>query len=59
MLLMCICQPKGHNSVFELTIAGVECSLELVDFFDSDEVVGVPEVQFSDDPGFTHSIEQF
>jgi hypothetical protein len=53
----CICQPKGNNSVFELTIAGSEGSLELVPFFDSDEVVGILEFQFSEDPGLAHSIE--
>jgi hypothetical protein len=45
--------------VFELTIVGSECSRELVTFFDSDEVVGVPEVQVSEDPRFAHSIEEF
>jgi hypothetical protein len=55
----CICQPEWHNLVFELTIAGLECSLELVAIIDSDEVVRVPEVQFSNDPGFVHSIEYF
>jgi len=39
-----ISQPKGHKSIVELTIAGLEWSLELVVFIDSDEVVGVPEV---------------
>lgn len=53
----CICQPKGYNSVFELTIAASECSLEHFAFIDPDEVVHVPEVQFSEDPGFVHSIE--
>jgi hypothetical protein len=55
----CICQPEGHNSVFELTIVGLECSLELVTFLHSDEVAGVAEFQFREDPGFAHSIEQF
>jgi len=45
--------------VFELTIAGSECSLEFVSFFDPDEVVGIPEVQLSEDLGFAHSIELF
>jgi len=43
--------------VFELTIAGSECILEFVSFFDSDEVVGIPEVQLREDSGFVHSIE--
>jgi hypothetical protein len=36
---------------------GSECSLALVAFLDLDEVVGNPEVQFSEDSGFLHSIE--
>jgi hypothetical protein len=36
---------------------GSECSLELVAFCDSDEVVGVPEIKLGEDPAFAHSIE--
>jgi len=36
---------------------GSECSLELGAFIDSDEVVGVLEVQFSENPGFAHMLE--
>jgi len=52
-----MCQPKGHNSVFELTVAGLECSLELVTIFNLEEVLGVWDAQWSEDPGFAYSIE--
>ena len=52
-----VCQPEGHNFVFELTIAGSEYRLEFFSSFDSDEVVGIPEAQLSEDLGFVHSIE--
>jgi hypothetical protein len=52
-----MCQPEGHNSVFKYTIAGLECSFELVAFFDLDEMVGIPDVQFSENQGFVQSIE--
>jgi hypothetical protein len=43
--------------VFELTIAGSECNLEFVFFFDWEEVVGVLEVSLSEGSGFVHSME--
>jgi hypothetical protein len=42
--------------VFQLTIAGSECSVEFVSFLDSDEVVGNLEVQLIKDSEFAHSI---
>jgi len=58
-----------------MTIAGLECSLELLSFFDLDKVVGIPEIQFGqdpvwprsslakiqfgEDPGFAHLFESF
>jgi hypothetical protein len=41
----------------ELTIAVSEYMLELVSFSDSDEVVGIPDVQMSEDLVLNHSIK--
>ena len=42
----CISQTKGHNTPFEGAIAGAEGGFPFVTFTDSNEVVGVLQVNF-------------
>jgi len=46
-----------HDSVFELAVACAECGLIFVAFFDSDKVIGVPEVQLGEYPSSARSVE--
>lgn len=43
--------------VFVMTVGGSECSLEFFSFFDSEEVVGILEIKFSEDPRSTQLIK--
>ena len=46
-----------HNLLFDHTMMALKCSLELLPHFDSDGVVGIPEVLISQIPRFANWIE--
>jgi hypothetical protein len=50
-------EAKSHNSLFELTTPGSECSLVLITFFDQNQLAGVPQIQFGNDTSFSQSVE--
>ena len=46
---------KWHNEPFEGTIAGVESGFPFITVHDTDEVIGMSEINGGIDMGFTHS----
>jgi hypothetical protein len=52
-----ICEAKGHDKVFEVTITGTESGLPFLAFSDSDEIVSAFQVELSEDSGRTEAIQ--
>lgn len=55
--IWCVRQPKRHDSVLQIPILSAELSFLLVAFLEYDKVIGVPEVQFHEDPGSSQSVD--
>ena len=53
-----ICEAKGHNLPFKGSISGVDSSFPFITFSNSDQMVGMSEINFSVNLGLTWCIEK-
>ena len=54
----CISQTKGHNTPFERAVAGAKGSFPFITFMDSNEVVGMLQVNFGIHGGLSQAVEE-
>lgn len=50
-------ESKGHDQIFEMPHQHVECRLPFVPLPDSDQMIGVPQIQFGEDGRLREGVE--